>query len=190
MKLIVGKDSDALHIRLDDSPVLESKEVEPGIVLDYNASNEVVGIGMLHLSKRSSPPELSVVEFQAASGSALMHSLDAANDEESYDETPMHGQPRRRIEQSEFAAITAKSEQLESTRTRKRSVFKTQRQRVVSGSCTLGIIALVLSLVVLAMSPLADIQVILLGVPVVIGVGVSIGLIRRARHTGRLTDEA
>lgn len=55
MKLNIDKEANALYLRLDDSPIVESEEVAPGVVLDYNASNEVVGIEMLHLSKRSSP---------------------------------------------------------------------------------------------------------------------------------------
>ena len=52
----VDKKADALYLRLDDSPIIESEEVSPGVVLDYNESNEVVGVEMLHLSKRSSEP--------------------------------------------------------------------------------------------------------------------------------------
>ena len=44
MKLNVDKEADALYLRLDDSPIVESEEVSPGVVLDYNASNEVVGV--------------------------------------------------------------------------------------------------------------------------------------------------
>ena len=64
MKLNVDKESDALYLRLDDSPVVESEEVSPGVVLDYNESNEVVGVEMLHLSKRSSNLNLSALEFE------------------------------------------------------------------------------------------------------------------------------
>ena len=53
MKLNVDKSADALHLRLDDSSIVESEEVAPGVVLDYNASNEVVGVEILNLSKRS-----------------------------------------------------------------------------------------------------------------------------------------
>ena len=56
MKLNVDKKADALYLRLDDSPIVESEEVSPGVVLDYNESNDVVGVEMLHLSKRSSEP--------------------------------------------------------------------------------------------------------------------------------------
>ena len=64
MKLHVDKNADALYLRLDDSPIVDSEEVAPGIVLDYNASNEVVGLEMLHLSKRSSKLNLSALQFE------------------------------------------------------------------------------------------------------------------------------
>ncbi len=66
MKLRVDKESDALYLRLDDSIIVESQEVSPGVVLYYNDSNEVVGIEMLHLSKRSSRLNLSALEFETA----------------------------------------------------------------------------------------------------------------------------
>ena len=47
MKLHIDKEADALHLRLDDSAVVESEEVAPGVVLDYNEADQVVGIEML-----------------------------------------------------------------------------------------------------------------------------------------------
>ena len=64
MKLSVDKEADALYLRLDDSPIVESEEVSPGVVLDYNEANEVVGVEMLHLSKRSSALNLSALQFE------------------------------------------------------------------------------------------------------------------------------
>ena len=66
MKLNVDREADALYLRLDDSPIVESQEVSPGVVLDYNESNEVVGVEMLRLSKRSSTLNLSVLQFETA----------------------------------------------------------------------------------------------------------------------------
>ena len=66
MKLHVDKKADALYLRLDDSAIIESEEVSPGVVLDYNESNEVVGVEMLYLSKRSSNLNLSALEFETA----------------------------------------------------------------------------------------------------------------------------
>ena len=66
MKLHIDKKADALYLRLDDSAIVESEEVSPGVVLDYNESNEVVGVEMLYLSKRSSNLNLSTLEFETA----------------------------------------------------------------------------------------------------------------------------
>ena len=64
MKLHVDKEADALYLRLDDSTIIESEEVSPGVVLDYNDANEVVGVELLHLSKRSSTLNLSALQFE------------------------------------------------------------------------------------------------------------------------------
>ena len=66
MKLHVDKEADALHLRLDDSEIVDSEEVAPGVMLDYNASNEVVGVEMLHISKRSSKLDISALQFETA----------------------------------------------------------------------------------------------------------------------------
>ena len=64
MKLHVDKEADALYLRLDDSAIVESEEVSPGVVLDYNESNEVVGVELLQLSKRSANLNLSALVFE------------------------------------------------------------------------------------------------------------------------------
>jgi uncharacterized protein YuzE len=53
MKLVIHKDDDALCLRLDDTPIIESEEVSDGIILDYNAEGKVVGIEVLYISQRS-----------------------------------------------------------------------------------------------------------------------------------------
>lgn len=64
MKLNVDKEADALYLRLDDSVIVESEEVSPGVVLDYNEANEVVGVEMPRLSTRSSALNLSALQFE------------------------------------------------------------------------------------------------------------------------------
>ncbi len=63
MKLKVDREADALYLRLDDSKIVESEEVSPGIVLDFNDQNEVVGIEMLNLSKRAPRLNPHALEF-------------------------------------------------------------------------------------------------------------------------------
>ncbi len=62
MKLHIDQEADALYLRLDDSKIIESEEVSPGVVLDFNEDKQVVGIELLHLSRRS--PQLNFQELQ------------------------------------------------------------------------------------------------------------------------------
>jgi uncharacterized protein YuzE len=62
MKLKVDHEADALYLRLDDSRIIDSEEVAPGVVLDYNEQNQVVGVEILGLSKRG--PSLNPREPQ------------------------------------------------------------------------------------------------------------------------------
>lgn len=64
MKLHVDKQADALYLRLDDSRIVESQEVSPGVVLDFNEQNQVVGIEMLNLSARSTGLNLNALQYE------------------------------------------------------------------------------------------------------------------------------
>jgi len=66
MKLKVDREADALYLRLDDSSIVESEEVSPGVVLDFNAQNQVVGVEILNLSQRTPEMNLSELQFQNA----------------------------------------------------------------------------------------------------------------------------
>lgn len=66
MRLKVDKESDALYFRLDESSIIESEEVEPGVVLDFNAAGKVVGIEILNLSARMSLDQLKILQYEAA----------------------------------------------------------------------------------------------------------------------------
>lgn len=64
MRLKVDRESDALYFRLDESAVVESEEVQPGVVLDFDAQGNVVGIELLNLSTRVSPERLRILQFE------------------------------------------------------------------------------------------------------------------------------
>jgi uncharacterized protein YuzE len=66
MKLKVDKENDALYFRLDESSVVESEEVQPGIILDFNAEGKVVGIEILNLSVRMTPEQLRILQYETA----------------------------------------------------------------------------------------------------------------------------
>jgi uncharacterized protein YuzE len=64
MRIKVDEANDALYFRLDESPIVESEEVQPGIILDYNASGQAVGIEILGIKKRISKEELRKLQFE------------------------------------------------------------------------------------------------------------------------------
>lgn len=66
MRLKVDKENDALYFRLDESSIVESEEVQPGVILDFNADGKVVGVEILNLSKRISHEQLNVIQFETA----------------------------------------------------------------------------------------------------------------------------
>ena len=53
MRIKIDKESDALYLRLNEDAIVESQEVEPGIILDFDAEGLVVGFEILGLSTRS-----------------------------------------------------------------------------------------------------------------------------------------
>jgi uncharacterized protein YuzE len=66
MKLKIDKENDALYLRLDEAKIVESEEVEPGVILDFDDKGRVVGIEMLHLSTRVTAENLGVFQFETA----------------------------------------------------------------------------------------------------------------------------
>lgn len=64
MRLKVDKVSDALYLRLDEVAIVESEEVQPGVILDYDKAGRVVGIELLRLSTRTDPEKLRVLQFE------------------------------------------------------------------------------------------------------------------------------
>ena len=64
MRLKIDKENDALYFRLDESSVIESEEVHPGVILDFNAEGKVVGVEILNLSTRIQPEQLKVLQYE------------------------------------------------------------------------------------------------------------------------------
>jgi len=66
MKVRVDENADALYLCLDDSRIVESEEVQPGIVLDFNERNQVVGIEILRVKERVPLANLRQMQFEVA----------------------------------------------------------------------------------------------------------------------------
>ncbi len=66
MRIRYDEKVDALYIRLDNAKVVESDEVKPGIVLDLDAKNKVVGIEVLDFKRRVSKADLKQLKLLVA----------------------------------------------------------------------------------------------------------------------------
>lgn len=66
MKLNYYPDTDSLYIDLSEKPSVESLEVSEGIVLDYDASGNLVGIDIDNASKKVELRELILSKLPAA----------------------------------------------------------------------------------------------------------------------------
>ncbi len=64
MRLKVDQQNDSLYFRLDESAIIDSEEIKPGVILDYNAEDNVVGIEILGLSKRLPEQTLKKLQFE------------------------------------------------------------------------------------------------------------------------------
>lgn len=59
MKLHYDPTTDSLYVELADSPSVESKEIAQGVVVDYDAKGDVVGID---IERASGKTNLNVLE--------------------------------------------------------------------------------------------------------------------------------
>jgi len=64
MRLKVDRENNALYFRLDEAAIVESEEVQPGVILDFNADGQVVGIEILDLSSRVDIEKLRMLQFE------------------------------------------------------------------------------------------------------------------------------
>jgi uncharacterized protein YuzE len=66
MKVRFDENADALYLRLVDSRIVESEEVQSGIVLDFDEHNQVVGIEILRVKERVPLANLRQMQFEVA----------------------------------------------------------------------------------------------------------------------------
>jgi len=64
VKLKVDEQSDALYLRLNESAIVESEEVQPGVILDYDAQGRVVGVELLRIRDRAAGTSLRSLTFE------------------------------------------------------------------------------------------------------------------------------
>jgi len=64
MKVIYDRETDTLTIIFTESPVAESDEDKPGVILDYDEKGNLVSLEILDASQRVNVP--SKIEYQVS----------------------------------------------------------------------------------------------------------------------------
>ncbi len=64
MRVHFDEKTDAIYVRFDESKVVESEEVHPGIILDFNERSEVVGVEVLGVKGRIPLANLKQMQFE------------------------------------------------------------------------------------------------------------------------------
>jgi uncharacterized protein YuzE len=64
MKIHYDEQIDALYIHLDDSDIIESEEIQPGIIFDFNKNNKVVAIEILNVKSNLPQANLKQIQFE------------------------------------------------------------------------------------------------------------------------------
>ena len=56
MKLEFDPQADAAYLEISDAEIETTKQLKPGIIVDYDAQGQIVGIEVLSISKRTNAP--------------------------------------------------------------------------------------------------------------------------------------
>lgn len=56
MKIEFDPIADALYLELAESEVEKTEEIKPGVMVDYDADGNIVGVEVLYVSKRAKQP--------------------------------------------------------------------------------------------------------------------------------------
>ena len=64
MLLKVDKENDALYFRLNENAIVDSEEVRPGIMFDFDKDGQVIGVEFLGIRERTSARELASLNFE------------------------------------------------------------------------------------------------------------------------------
>ena len=56
MRIEFDQEADALYVNLAEGEVDKTEEIKPGMILDYDANGNLLGVEVLYVSKRGTLP--------------------------------------------------------------------------------------------------------------------------------------
>jgi uncharacterized protein YuzE len=63
MKIEYDKQADAIYIQIQEKEVASSREIEEGVVIDFDEQNKVVGFEVLQASKKFDIKDIAAVNI-------------------------------------------------------------------------------------------------------------------------------
>jgi len=63
MKIHFDEQAEALYIRLVDEKIIDSEQVQPGVILDFNADGQVIGMELLKVNTYIPIAQLKYLDF-------------------------------------------------------------------------------------------------------------------------------
>lgn len=64
MKVSFDEKADAIYIRFDESKIIESEEIKPGIIFDFDEKDQLVAIEILNVAARIPLNNLKKLQFE------------------------------------------------------------------------------------------------------------------------------
>lgn len=64
MKIEYSKTADALYVYFQEVYVSKSKEIEEGVIIDFDENGHIIGIEILDAAKRLKPAELANIYIE------------------------------------------------------------------------------------------------------------------------------
>jgi uncharacterized protein YuzE len=66
MKPHYDSEVDALYLRLNDAEIIESEGIQPGVILDFDDEDRVVGVEILHVKRKLPDADLRWMQTDMA----------------------------------------------------------------------------------------------------------------------------
>jgi uncharacterized protein YuzE len=65
MKLEYDREVDALYIRIEETEITRTEELEEGVNLDFNSEGRLIGIEILNALERYNPSDIFTISTEA-----------------------------------------------------------------------------------------------------------------------------
>jgi uncharacterized protein YuzE len=66
MRVTYNEKDDALYVRMDEAPIVESEEVQPGLIVDFNGEGQIIGIEVHGVKAKNPAVNPKSLQFEVA----------------------------------------------------------------------------------------------------------------------------